>query len=71
MTTEEEKKQQGKVFMYTMMAGMLVTGSANTLIQKYQNDTESLGNLFTHPYFQTAIMFAGELSVFLAYGVKK
>jgi drug/metabolite transporter (DMT)-like permease len=57
--------------MYTMMAGMLVTGSANTLIQKYQNDTVSLGNDFTHPYFQTAIMFSGELSVFAAYGVKK
>lgn len=29
------------------------------------------GNYFTHPYLQTAIMFAGELSVFGAYGVKK
>ena len=57
--------------MYTMMAGMLVAGSANTLIAKYQNDEESLGNLFSHPYLQTAIMFAGELSVFLAYGAKK
>lgn len=31
----------------------------------------ALGNYFTHPYFQTAIMFAGEFSVFLAYGGKK
>ena len=34
-----------------MMVGMLLTGSANTLIQKYQNDTVALGNYFTHPYF--------------------
>ena len=30
-----------------------------------------MGNYFTHPYFQTAIMFSGELSVFIAYGIKK
>jgi len=53
------------------MIGMLVFGSANTLIQSAQNNTESDGNLFTHPYFQAAIMFAGELTVFGAYGVKK
>ena len=69
--SEESAAKSGKVFMYSMMLGMLITGSANTLIQKYQNDTIADGNYFTHPYFQTAIMFAGELSVFLAYGVKK
>jgi len=31
----ESKKKAGKVFMYTMMLGMLITGSANTLIQSY------------------------------------
>ena len=66
-----DAEKKGKIFMYSMMAGMLVTGSANTLIQKYQNDTVSKGNYFTHPYFQTAIMFSGELSVFVAYGIKK
>lgn len=66
-----DKQDTSKFFMYSMMVGMLISGSANTLIQKYQNDTESLNNYFTHPYFQTAIMFAGELSVFIAYGVKK
>ena len=65
------KPKTSNVFLYSVMLGMLLTGSANTLIQKYQNDTISKGNYFTHPYFQTAIMFAGELSVFIAYGVKK
>jgi len=66
-----EANKTSKAFLYSMMGGMLVTGSANTLIQAYQNDTYSKGNKFTHPYFQTAIMFSGEFSVFLAYGVKK
>ena len=29
------------------------------------------GNYFTHPYFQCAIMFAGEFAVFAVYGCKK
>ena len=70
-STEQAPAKPNNVFLYSMMIGMLLTGSANTLIQAYQNDTVSDGNYFTHPYFQTAIMFAGELSVFMAYGVKK
>ena len=68
---EIKKPETSKAFLYSIMCCMLITGSANTLVQKYQNDTVALGNYFTHPYFQTAIMFSGELSVFLAYGVKK
>ena len=33
----EETEKKAKFFMYSMMLGMLVTGSANTLIQAYQN----------------------------------
>ena len=44
-------EQVSKTYLYGVMLGMLLTGSANTIIQKYQNDTCSLGNLFTHPYF--------------------
>mmetsp|Transcript_11349 Transcript_11349/g.15267 ORF Transcript_11349/g.15267 Transcript_11349/m.15267 type:complete len:350 (-) Transcript_11349:262-1311(-) len=54
-----------------MMVSMLIFGSANTIIQSLQNQAEGDKNYFTHPYFQTAIMFTGEFSVFLAYGVKK
>lgn len=42
------------------MVGMLVFGSMNTIVLKYQDNTHSLGQLFTHPYLQTAIMFLGE-----------
>ena len=31
----EETKEKGKCFLYSVMLGMLLTGSANTLIQKY------------------------------------
>ena len=46
-----EDQKTSKLFLYSMMIGMLITGSANTLIQKYQNDEGSKGNYFTHPYF--------------------
>jgi len=42
------------------MLGMLVFGSMNTIVLKYQDNTHALGQLFTHPYLQTAIMFLGE-----------
>ena len=70
MSSEEEKKSN-KCLAYSVMIGMLIFGSANTIVQDYQNKEVADDNYFTHPYFQTAIMFAGELSVFIAYGVKK
>jgi hypothetical protein len=30
---------------------MLLCGTANTLIMKYQDEAIGLGNNFTHPYF--------------------
>lgn len=46
--------------LYLIMLGMLVFGSMNTIVLKYQDNTHALGQLFTHPYLQTAIMFLGE-----------
>ena len=71
MSDNEAQGGPSKVFLYSIMLGMLITGSANTIVQDLQNDEIAYGEKFTHPYFQTAIMFTGELSVFLAYGVKK
>ena len=67
----EEKSSVSKCFVYSVMIGMLLSGSANTLVQKYQDQSVAAGNLFTHPYFQTLIMFTGELTVFGVYGIKK
>jgi len=69
--------------LYTLMGLMLVFGSANTLIQKYQDDTvlpgepkykdSKPGDLrkYSHPYFQCATMFTGELCCLIVYGVKR
>ena len=69
--SDAEEKKKNKCLTYSVMIGMLIFGSANTIVQDYQNKEVSAGNYFTHPYFQAAIMFAGEFCVFGAYGVKK
>ncbi|XP_065058715.1 solute carrier family 35 member F6-like [Rhopilema esculentum] len=55
-----------KIFL---AAGMLITGSINTLSKKAQNDCSAKGlkdmsgnayHSFDHPWFQTLIMFCGE-----------
>jgi len=48
-----------------IIAGMLISGSINTLTKKIQNDSKAKGvenskHEFEHPWFQTAVMFAGE-----------
>jgi hypothetical protein len=45
------QEETSKLFMYSVMLGMLITGSANTIVQKYQNNACADGNPFTHPYF--------------------
>lgn len=52
---------ENKVVLYIFMGLMLVLGTANTLIGKLMDLTKGNGHLFNHPYFQTAMMFAGEL----------
>ncbi|CAH1263583.1 SLC35F6 [Branchiostoma lanceolatum] len=57
---------------WLLVLGMLVTGSINTLSKKAQNDskvkgvpgpngTEAVEHDFDHPWFQTVIMFIGEM----------
>jgi len=48
-----------------VILGMLITGTLNTFTKKVQNDAEAVGSggtvhKFTHPWFQTFIMFLGE-----------
>ena len=59
------------VRLYLVMLGMLITGSANTIMGKIQNQTPGEnGVLFKHPYVQCTVMFIGELLCLVAYGVK-
>jgi len=59
-----------KTSLYLIMTGMLVTGTANTLFSKIQDETTALDQTYTHPYLQTAVMFFGEFLCLPAYGVK-
>lgn len=50
---------RGVIFTYMFL--MLVFGTANTMVGKLMDMTKSDGRNFQHPYFQTAVMFVGEL----------
>jgi hypothetical protein len=73
-----EKPEVSKVFLYSIMCGMLITGTANTLVGKYvdiqvapaDSGIEGRCFYFTHPYLQTTVMFAGELLCFVFLAVK-
>ncbi|XP_063675562.1 solute carrier family 35 member F6-like [Bolinopsis microptera] len=60
--------------MYTtiLVAGMLITGSLNTLTKKAQNQSSARGifgenHKFNHPWFQTLLMFYGEAICLIVY----
>ena len=52
------------------MLGMLLTGTANTVVIKLNDNMTSLGQPYNHAYVQTAVMFLGELCCFPMYAVK-
>jgi len=57
---------------------MLLTGSANTILMKVQDETEAAAPKsgfdepvpFTQPYVQCAVMFVGETLCLIIYGAK-
>lgn len=55
-----------------LVVGMLFTGTLNTIAQKIQNDayangTSRVPHAFTHPWFQTMLMFLGEMLCLVGY----
>ena len=70
--------------LYAIMVAMLIAGTANTLLTKWQNNEVGLKtppgcipggkvnpcDTFTHPYVQSANMFIGELLCLFIYGGK-
>ncbi len=69
---EESRKLTG-LPLYGIMLGMLLTGTANTIVLKLQdiettpmNDPK--GNKYNHPFFQCACMFLGEVLCLVTYG---
>ena len=53
--------------VYMIMILMVVTGSCNTIFNKLLNEIESLDKKFTHFFFQTYLMFVGEVFCLFAY----
>jgi hypothetical protein len=70
MSKQQAAKLTG-VPLYMVMLGMLISGTANTVLMKIQNETNGQnGKLFNHPFVQCAIMFIGELLCLGVYGAK-
>ena len=53
--------------VYTLMGLMILTGSINTISNKLQNDSVSLGRKYNHVWFITFCMFFGEIFCFIVY----
>ena len=52
------------------MAGMLITGTMNTIFFKLQNNQSTKDNgKFTHAFFQTFTMFIGEFMCLVVYTI--
>ncbi len=73
--SDQPEKREAKLMgmpLYLVMLGMLISGSANTILMKVQNNTEGLNNAkFNHPYLQCAIMFIGEFLCLIVYFSKQ
>ena len=64
------KKMSGWPF-YLVMLGMMFAGSCNTILTKLQGDMYALGARYKHSFFQCFLMFLGELTCLVAYGIKR
>ena len=69
------KEQKSAVFINSLLVGMILVGTFNTLVYKYQNTTKIDGVTFIHPYMQVYIisihealcMFVGEATCLVFY----
>jgi hypothetical protein len=64
-----EKPVVTNLFLYSIMGGLIVVGTAGTIIGKYLDLTAAPSSdsgcyYFAHPYLQTYFMFLGELLCF-------
>ncbi|CAD8148425.1 unnamed protein product [Paramecium pentaurelia] len=66
MTNNEQKSV---FFINSLLVGMILVGTFNTLVYKYQNTTVIDGVTFIHPYMQALCMFVGEATCLVFYFV--
>ena len=60
-----------KGMLYLFMVGLLITGTSNTLVTKYQNVTVSAGHVYHHPFLQCFFMFIGEFLCLAIFKIKE
>ncbi len=65
-----KEKTLSNVTVYIFMGLMVVTGSINTIANKLQNLSESLGKSYSHTWFITFCMFFGEIFCIIAYMIQ-
>lgn len=70
-SNENSKNNVSKIYFYTFILLMIVTGSINTIANKLQNISFSLGEKYNHPYFVTFLMFLGESFCLIIYIFQK
>eukprot|EP01105_Mastigella_eilhardi_P000859 TRINITY_DN1103_c0_g1_i1.p1 TRINITY_DN1103_c0_g1~~TRINITY_DN1103_c0_g1_i1.p1 ORF type:complete len:413 (+),score=115.11 TRINITY_DN1103_c0_g1_i1:87-1325(+) len=66
---------KAQIYNLVLVCGMLITGAVNTLSKKAQNDSTVKGwngdeHQFTHPWFQTLVMFSGEFLCLAGYFIQ-
>lgn len=56
-----------KILLFTYLVGMVLWGTANTILLSLQFSEKSIGVKYNHPWFQTLTMFLGETYCLAAY----
>ncbi|CAD8177304.1 unnamed protein product [Paramecium octaurelia] len=64
-----KNSEKSKHFINILLVGMVIIGTLNTLVYKYQNTTVIDGVSFMHPYMQGLCMFIGEAICLVFYFV--
>ena len=69
--TEEPKEEISQRKIYIFMILMTVSGSINTIANKFQQNLYSLDRKYSHPWFVTTCMFIGEATCLIWYSLYK
>jgi len=70
-TNNDTQRNVSLWYFYTFLILMIITGSINTIANKLQNISISLGEKYNHSYFITFLMFLGESLCLIIYTFEK
>ena len=68
-TEQSESGEVTKAVIYTFMLLMIFTGAINTISNKLMQSMESLGKMYSHPWFITFNLFISEFSMQIPYWI--